>query len=315
MAAPKPFVPAAKGTVPFRQYATWYRVTGAADAGRPALVVVHGGPGATHDYLLPLAAFAERGWPVVHYDQIGNGGSTHLPDADPGFWTPELFLSELDNLLRRLGIADNYVLFGQSWGGMLAARHASARPAGLRGLIVANAPASYPLWRAEMEVLRSQLPPGIDAVLRRHEAAGTTGSDEYLQAMQVFYGRHFCRLDPLPALLVATFIETNADPTVYHTMNGPNEFHVIGSLRDWSVIDDLPRIGVPTLVISGRHDEATPVTVRPYQDLIPDARWEIFEDSSHAPHFEEPQRFTEVLGAFLDSLGAPGAQTTTLNGG
>lgn len=315
MAADKAFAPTAKGTVPFRQHATWYRVTGRPEPGRPTLVVVHGGPGVTHDYLLPLATFAERGWPVVHYDQIGNGGSTHLPDADPGFWTPGLFLDELDNLLDRLGIADDYVLFGQSWGGMLAARHASTRPAGLRGLIIANAPASYPLWRAEMDVLRAQLPPGVDAVLRRHEADGTTDSDEYIEAMLVFYGRHFCRLDPLPPQLVATLIETNANPTVYHTMNGPNEFHVIGSLRDWSVIDDLPRISVPTLVISGRHDEATPVTVRPFQELIPNARWEIFEDSSHAPHFEEPKRFVEVLGAFLDTLGALGAQTTTLNGG
>ena len=77
--------PTAKGTVPFREYRTWYRVTGQLGAGRPALVVVHGGPGSTHDYLIRLAAFAEQGWPVVHYDQIGNGGSTHLPDADPGF--------------------------------------------------------------------------------------------------------------------------------------------------------------------------------------------------------------------------------------
>ncbi|WP_246150112.1 proline iminopeptidase-family hydrolase [Streptomyces qinzhouensis] len=304
-----------KGVVSFGEFVTWYRVTGRADSGGPVLVVVHGGPGATHDYLLPLAEFAERGCPVVHYDQIGNGGSSHVPGADPGFWTPELFLEELDNLLAQLGVADDYVLFGQSWGGMLAAAHASAAPAGLRGLVIANAPASYPLWRAEMDVLRDRLPAGVDATLRRHEAAGTTGSDEYLEAMLVFYGRHFCRLDPMPAPLMATFIETNMNPTVYHTMNGPNEFSVTGSLRDWSVIEGLPRISVPTLVISGRHDEATPAAVRPFQELIPNARWEIFEDSSHAPHFEEPERFTQVLGAFLDSVGATGARTTTLSGG
>ncbi|ONK14915.1 proline iminopeptidase-family hydrolase [Streptomyces sp. MP131-18] len=307
--------PTAKGTVPFREYATWYRVTGRPGAGRPALVVVHGGPGSTHDYLLPLAGFAERGWPVVHYDQLGNGGSTRLPDADPGFWTPELFLDELDNLLNRLDIADNYVLFGQSWGGMLAAWHASARPAGLRGLVIANSPASYPLWRKEMDVLRAQLPPGVDETLRRHEEAGTTDSDEYLQAMLTFYSRHVCRLDPLPGELAATYMEIFTDPTVYRAMNGPNEFHVIGSLRDWSVIDYLPGISVPTLIISGRHDEATPATVRPFEELIPNARWEIFEDSSHLTHLEEPERFTEVLGGFLDTIGANGAQTTTVSGG
>nr|SAI82909.1 HrnP; Putative L-amino acid amidase/ proline iminopeptidase; alpha/beta hydrolase fold; Pfam00561 [Streptomyces sp. CMB-0406] len=307
--------PTAKGTVPFREFKTWYRVTGPTGAGRPALVVVHGGPGSTHDYLTGLSVYAERGWTVVHYDQLGNGGSTHLPDADPGFWNPQLFRDELENLLTRLGVADDYVLFGQSWGGMLAAWHASARPAGLRGLVIANSPASYPLWLAEMDVLRSQLPPGVDDTLRKHEAAGTTDSDEYIEAMLVFYARHVCRVQPWPGELMASYMEAVSDPTVYRTMNGPNEFHVIGSLRDWSVIEHLPSIDVPTLVLSGRYDEATPVTVRPFDELIPDARWEIFEDSSHAPHFEEPERFYEVLGAFLDTVGARDARATTVSGG
>ncbi|MCP2342728.1 proline iminopeptidase-family hydrolase [Actinomadura rupiterrae] len=292
----------AKGTVPFRGHRTWYRVTGRPDPDRPALVVVHGGPGATHDYLLGLTAFAERGWQVVHYDQLGNGGSTHLPDRGADFWTPELFLDELDNLLHRLGVADDYALFGQSWGGMLVAAHAATRPAGLRGLVVANAPASYRLWLDEMAVLRAALPPGVDETLRRHEAAGTTGSEEYIDAMMVFYKRHVCRLDPWPGEYMATFMETHSDPTVYRTMNGPSEFHVIGTLRDWGVVDALPRIDVPTLVLSGRHDEATPAAVRPFRDLIPGARWEVFEESSHVPHLEEPERFTEVLGGFLDEI-------------
>ncbi|MGW7354374.1 proline iminopeptidase-family hydrolase [Streptomyces phytohabitans] len=310
-----PTTPTVKGTVPFREYKTWFRVTGRPDEGRPALVVVHGGPGSTHDYLAGLSVYAEHGWNVVHYDQLGNGGSTHLPDADPAFWTPQLFADELDNLLRTLDIADDYVLFGQSWGGLLCALHASARPAGLRGLVIANSPASYPLWLSEMDVLRAQLPPGVDDTLRRHEAAGTTDSDEYLQAMNVFYARHVCRVDPYPSELMASYIETFNDPTVYRAMNGPNEFHVIGTLKDWGVIDELPSIDVPTLIISGRHDEATPVTVQPYKDLIPDSHWEILEESSHAPHLEEPERFYQVLGAYLDKVGANGAPTTTVNGG
>ncbi len=126
-------------------------MTGELGAGRPAVVAVHGGPGSTHDYLLPLARLAEDGWPVVHYDQLGNGGSTHLPGKGAEFWTVELFEQELANLVQRLGIADDYVLFGQSWGGPLCARHAMAGPPGLRGLVVANAPASAPCgcrrWR------------------------------------------------------------------------------------------------------------------------------------------------------------------------
>jgi len=290
------------GWLRFGEFRTWYRVTGTLDGEMAPLVVVHGGPGSTHDYLLAMSSLAEGGRAVVHYDQLGNGGSTRLPDRGADFWTPELFLNELANLVEGLGIAERYVLFGQSWGGMLVARHAADGPAGLHGLIIANAPASYRLWRSEMEVLRAALPAGVDAVLREHEVAGTTDSAEYFEAMRVFYGRHVCRLDPWPRDYLASFMETADNPTVYATMNGPSEFHVIGTLKDWSVESWLPKISVPTLVLSGRHDEATPVTVRPFRQLIPDARWEIFENSSHVPHLEEPERFHAVVSDFLTGL-------------
>lgn len=291
-----------KGTVPFGPYETWYQVTGDLQSEQPALVVVHGGPGSTHDYLKNLKELAAHTGPVVLYDQLGNGGSTHLPDKGPDFWTPELFADELENLVDRLGIADNYVLFGQSWGGLLVTKYAAARPAGLRGLVIANAPASYPLWLQEAERLRADLPPGVNETLLRHEAAGTTDSDEYHNAMRPFYEKHVCRLKPWPRDYLASFYEVYNDPTVYYAMNGPSEFHVNGTLKDWSVIDYCPQVAVPTLLISGRHDEATPATVQPFQDLIPDVRWVIFEESSHLPHLEEPELFQQVMKEFLGSL-------------
>ena len=293
--------PTAKGIVDFGEFETWYRVTGELRPDRTPLVVVHGGPGSTHDYLLQLTALAETDRPVVHYDQIGNGRSTHLPDKPAGFWTPGLFLDELANLLDRLGIAGDYALFGQSWGGILGAAHAAGRPAGLRGLVIADAPASMPLWLKEVGRLRADLPPDVQETLLRHEAAGTTSASEYMAAVQVFYERHVCRA-PWPDNLKATYLEIYTDPTVYHTMNGPNEFHVIGTLKDWSVEDRLSDIDVPVLLISGRHDEATPATVRPYHEGVRDVRWEIFEESSHVPHIEEPERFLRVMRDFLMTL-------------
>jgi L-proline amide hydrolase len=296
--------PTVKGYVPFGEFRTWYRITGELKPGRPSLVLVHGGPGSTHDSLLSMADLADSGWAVVHYDQLGNGGSSHLRDRGADFWTVDLFLGELDNLLRQLGIADDYVLFGHSWGGMLAARHAADQPAGLRGLILADAPASYPLWLEAMDVLRAQLPPGVNETLLRHEKAGTTDDDEYLAAMRVFLAKHVCRLDPWPRDYLASFYEVYNDPTVYFTMNGPSEFHVIGTLRDWSVVDCCQKIAVPTLLVSGRYDEATPETVQPFHDLIPDVRWEVFEGSSHCPHLEQPELFTEVVLGYLEGLGS-----------
>jgi L-proline amide hydrolase len=294
--------PTASGRIPFGEYRTWYRSTGELSPSRPALVLIHGGPGSTHDYLRRLSELSDTGWTIVHYDQLGNGGSTHLPDADADFWTVELFLDELDNLLRSLGIAENYALFGHSWGGMLAARHAADNPAGLRGLVISNAPASYPLWLQEMQRLRAELPAEVEQTLRRHEAACSTDSAEYADASRIFMEKHVCRRLPWPRDYLATHYEVVNDPTVYLAMNGPSEFHVIGSLKDWSVSDYCPKIAVPALVISGRYDEATPATVQPFVDLIPDVRWELFDESSHTPFCEQEEHFDQVMRQFLTSL-------------
>lgn len=299
--------PDREGTVDFDGSKTWYRITGDLDSALAPLVVMHGGPGCTHDYLLRLTALSRTGRPVIHYDQIGNGKSTHLPDADTGYWTPELFVAELENLLSQLGITGAYHLLGQSWGGMLGAEFAVRRPAGLQRLIIADSPASMQLWGVAAASLRAELPAGVDDTLRKHEEAETTDSAEYLQAMQVFYDRHVCRVIPNPPEVAATFAAMEADPTVYHTMNGPSEFHVVGSLKPWTVIDRLPQITAPTLLISGRYDEATPVSVQPFFDLIPDVRWRIFAGSSHMPHVEETERFLDVVEAFLDGAEPDGA--------
>ncbi len=287
-----------EGEADFRGWRTWYRVDGDLDAARPPLVVLHGGPGFSHDYLLRLTALAAAGRAVILYDQLGSGRSTHLPDEDASFWQVQLFLDELDNLLRHLGITRRYHLLGQSWGGMLAAEHAVLRPAGLRSLVVANSPASMELWVREANRLRASLPPDVQDTLLRHEADGTTDSDSYQQAVLVFYGRHLCRV-PWPPEVQASFDVVERDPTVYHTMNGPSEFHCIGTIRDWSIVDRLDRIAVPTLLISCRHDEATPAVVQPYADRIADMRWRIFENSSHLAHVEETGLFLETVDAFI----------------
>ncbi|MDQ6611654.1 MAG: proline iminopeptidase-family hydrolase [Gemmatimonadota bacterium] len=287
-------------TVPFGPWHTWYRITGDLASGLTPLVAAHGGPGCTHDYLLTIADIAQSGRPVIHYDQLGNGHSTHLRDKGADFWTVDLFLDELDNLLAHLGIADRYHLLGQSWGGMLGAEHALRRPNGLRSLIIADSPASMQLWLEAAAVLRAELPRDVQDTLTRHEADGTTESAEYIDAMNVFYARHVCRVVPHPPELARTFQAMADDPTVYHTMNGPSEFHVIGTLKTWSVVDRVHDINVPTLLISGRWDEAAPSTVQPFADNIPDVEWHVFENSSHVPHIEERDAYMEVVNRFLD---------------
>jgi L-proline amide hydrolase len=280
---------------------TWYRVVGDLKSTKTPVMVLHGGPGAGHNYCEPIAeVLAQTGRAAVLYDQIGCGNSTHLPDKPKEFWTPELFMEELVLLTQHLGISNKYNIVGQSWGGMLGMQFAISKPKGLNAMVIADSPASMEVWVSEANKLRKELPPEVEATLLKHEAAETTEDPEYVAAVDVFYSRHLCRI-PQPPYVVASFEQLAADPTVYHTMNGPSEFHVIGSLKHWDIRLQLKEITTPTLLVSGRYDEATPAMVKEIHGLIPGSKWELFAESSHMPHVEEPAKFKRVVSEFLDS--------------
>lgn len=289
-----------EGRAPFRGYETWYRITGDLGSGKAPIFLLHGGPGAGHNYIDAYKALAQDGRAVIHYDQIGCGNSTHLPDKGPEFWTPQFFVDELENLVDHLGQRGGFHVLGQSWGGMLGAEYGVRRPVGLKSLTIANSPASMALWTSEAMRQRSEMPQDIQDALNTHEAAQDYDNRAYRAATDWVYARHVCRVVPNPPEVVASFAQLAADPTVYFTMNGPNEFFVIGTLKNWDIRPALPQIATPTLVISGRHDEATPACVEPFATLIPGARWVIFEDSSHMPHVEEHEACMATVSAFLN---------------
>lgn len=291
-----------EGFAPYGEYQTWYKITGDLKSGKLPLVILHGGPGCTHDYVDSFKDIAETGRAVIHYDQVGNGKSTHLRDKGADFWTVDFFKKELHNLIDHLGIRDGYCVLGQSWGGMLGSEFAVDRPAGLKALVIADSPASIATWIAEANRLREDLAPDIQQTLLEHEKAGTTDSDAYKEASEAFNQRHVCRVVPMPPEVKYTFDMIDEDPTVYMTMNGPNEFHVIGTLQSWSIEGRLDTINVPTLLISGRFDEATKACVQPFADEIPDVRWTVFENSSHMPHVEEREACMAVVADFLDEV-------------
>jgi len=224
-----------------------------------------------------------------------------LPEkkGDSSFWVPELFLDELDNLLSHLGIQDDYDLLGQSWGGMLGAVHAIQQPKGLHRLIIANSPADMEMFVAANDRLRLGLPEDVQQTLTKHEAEGTTDVKEYEDAVMVFYDKHLCRVKPMPKEVGMVFHWLEKDPTVYHTMNGPSEFHVTGSLKTWSVISDAHKISVPTFLVNGAYDEAQNSCVMPFFKEIPKVKWYTFANSSHMPHWEEREHYMEVVSEFL----------------
>ena len=290
-----------EGHAPFGPYQTWYRITGELGSAKAPIFLLHGGPGVAHNYIDSYKLLARDGRAVIHYDQIGCGLSTHLPDKGADFWTPQLFVDELENLIDHLGQRAGFHVLGQSWGGMLGAEYGVRRPKGLKSLVIANSPASMAIWTSEAMRQRSAMPQDIQDALNTHEATADYDNPAYKAATDWVYARHVCRVVPNPPEVVASFTQLVADPTVYHTMNGPNEFFVVGTLKHWDITPELPKINVPTLVISGRHDEATPACVQPYKDLIAGASQMIFEASSHMPHVEETEFCMGVVGGFLNA--------------
>ncbi|CDO68700.1 hypothetical protein BN946_scf184652.g27 [Trametes cinnabarina] len=286
---------------------TWYEVYGDLKSGATPVVAIHGGPGCTHHYLLSMTDLATKySIPIVFYDQLGNGNSTHLPgksEDEGAFWTEQLFLDELDNLLRHLGIEDNYVLLGQSWGGMLAARHATRQPKGLKRLIIAGSPASIPLFvKAAKEELVANLPLNARDGIIKKEEAGTTDPEsesEYKAAANAFYKHHVCRLDPWPAELLQSFEWMEKDPEA-HCRSGASGFYVMGSVADYqSILEEAHKISVPTLLLNGAHDRTTGSHVYPLFKLVPKVKWFTFAESSHTPHWEEREKFMEFVAEFL----------------
>lgn len=290
--------PITTGTIPFKGYQTWYRIVGAGEEpGKLPLLVLHGGPGATHDYLEAFDAMADTGRRVIYYDQLGCGMSG-IPDSRPDLWTVDLYVEEIDVVRRALGL-EHIHLLGQSWGGMLAMEYMFTQPKGIASLTIASSPASMIQWVAEANRLRDELPSDVQATLLAHEAAGTTTSPDYKAAVEVFNQRHVNRLNPLPEYVMRShdFLEKNGE--VYNTMNGPSEFHVIGTLKTWDVRHRLPEINAPTLITSGRYDEATPLIAETVHKGIRGSQWVLFENSSHSSHAEELTRYMQVLGEFI----------------
>ncbi|MDO9542803.1 MAG: proline iminopeptidase-family hydrolase [Kiritimatiellia bacterium] len=298
-----PPMPAKEGYIPFRKYKVWYRIVGNHESpGKLPLLCLHGGPGVPHDYLEPLEAMAATGRRVIFYDQLGAGNSDH--PHNPSLWTVPIFVEELGVVCQALGLERVHIL-GQSWGGMLGMEYALTQPSGLASLIVANSPASMPQWVAEANRLRAELPSEVQKTLLKHEAAGTTDDPAYQEAMLVFYHRHACRLDPWPDCLKRAFAKLVKDPEVYMTMNGPSEFYVTGMIKEWDIVDRLGEIHVPTLVISGRYDEATPEIAETVHRGIHGSEWVLFENSAHMPHLKETEAYLKVLTNFLDRTESP----------
>jgi proline iminopeptidase len=272
----------------------WYHVAGAGP-GVP-LLVLHGGPGGTSCSYSRLEVLGDQR-PVIRYDQLGSGRSGR-PD-DRSLWTVQRFVEELHLVRKHLGL-DRMHLLGHSWGGALAAAYVLDKGTeGIVSLTLSSPLLSTPAWVDDANLLRQQLPDEVRQVLSDQEAAGTTDSEAYQEASEVFYERFVYAGEKPPEPPECAGAPWNE--AVYRYMWGPTEFHATGTLLDFDLSPRLGEIDLPVLFIAGEFDEARPETVAGFQQRIPGARLEVIEDVAHASLSKAPERYAAVLEAFLDA--------------
>lgn len=237
----------------------------------------------------------DSGRPVILYDQIGCGRSTSLKSKPAHFWTLELFEEELTRLIKHLKIEKRYILAGASWGGMLALNYSVKRPKGLKGLILANSLPSSRMWVQETRKLVAKLPAKHRAAIYKYEKLEKYTHKDYLAANEVFAKRHIRQIPQL----VDNPPKRKFGKHVYEAMWGPTEFTVRGSLKDWSVEKELSQIKVPTLLINGENDEATPAMQKFMKARIKGSEYYCIKGAAHTAFTEAPLEWMRATESWL----------------
>lgn len=287
-----------EGYMPFLDYKTYYRITGE-PGGKPPLVLLHGGPGSTHNYFEVLDRLAEEdGRQLIMYDQLGCGES-HV-EGHPELWNAEVWTRELMALRRHLGLEECHLL-GQSWGGMLLLNYiCNHNPRGIRSIILSSTLPSSRMWGEEQQRMIRFLPQSMQDAIARANASGDYTDAEYLAAEAEYMLRH-CSGPVAEDAPECVLRPRRSGRESYVVGWGPNEFTPLGTLKDYDVTNQLKDIRQSALVISGGSDLCTPYIAKYMFDQIPDARWELFRDCRHACFLEDTPRYLSLLRQWLNA--------------
>jgi proline iminopeptidase len=263
---------AGEGRVTVEGGRVWYKVSGTG-AGTP-LLMLHGGPGTPSSYLEPLEVLGDERL-VIRYDQLGGGRSDH--PADTALWRTERFVRELQALRDSLGLGD-VILYGHSWGTMLAAAYLETKPAGVKGVVFASPALSAARWTHDADSLITFLPDSIQRAIAESNASGKYDTPDYQHAVGAYYARHLQR--DTTAVITDT-VGAGAGTRVYMHMWGPSEFRATGNLKAFDATPRLSEIGIPSLFMAGEFDEATPATTSYYAGLVRGSEMVVVPGAGH----------------------------------
>ena len=272
----------------------WYKISNDSARGTP-LVLLHGGPGMNSFYLKPLEALrGDR--PVIRYDQLGGGHSDSLSDTT--MMNIAHFVAELDSLRSALGV-ERWHVYGHSWGSMLALEYYKAHPDRVASLTLGGPVFDVPAVTAHVRSLIPTLSDSAQRAIRRTEAAQKWDDPHYQNASNEFMGKYLV-LRPRQPDWDSTFATFN--PAVYQYMQGPSEFTILGTFKDWSAMEWLPTIKVPVLVTVGEMDEVGVEPARAGASRIPGARFEVIPGAAHLAQWDNTDRTLQLERDFLRNV-------------
>jgi proline iminopeptidase len=285
-------------------YQVWVKRTG--NNPRLRVLLLHGGPGSTHEYLEACDSFLPAaGVEYYYYDQLGSGFSDQ-PD-EPSLWELDRFVDEVEQVRQALGLdAGSFVLYGQSWGGILAIEYALAYQQHLRALVISNMMASVPAYNAYAEqVLMPEMDQAALAEIKALEAAGQIEDPRYMELLtEQHYVHHVLRMAPAdwPDPVQRGFAHIN--PAIYVSMQGPSELGISAGakLAHWDRFADLASIEVPALVIGARHDTMDPAHMEDMAAALPKGRYLHCPDGSHLAMYDDQQVYFAGLVEFLHDV-------------
>ncbi|HLK00767.1 MAG TPA: proline iminopeptidase-family hydrolase [Streptosporangiaceae bacterium] len=284
-------------------YRVWVKRTG----NNPDLrvLLLHGGPAATHQYLEACDSYLPgAGIEYYYYDQLGCGRSDQ-PD-EPTLWELDRYVDEVEQVRQALRLdRDSFVLYGHSWGGILATEYALHHQQHLRGLIISSMMFSVPAYNAYAErALMPEMDPAVLAEIKEIEARGDTESPRYEKLLLGHYTRHVLRMPPenWPDPVTRAFAQVNRD--IYVAMQGPSELGIpdTAKLASWDRTGDLASIDVPTLVIGARHDTMDPAHMETMARRFPQGRYLYCPQGSHLAMYDDQQTYFAGLISFLAQL-------------